>query len=95
MDYNNCAGLNAVIDAINGNTDELARDGIALGSGTRVIIPGKLETGKGIFSSDGGEGGCVIRKTDKCLLIAYFDHAPTVAAQYVTEAAEEMEKKGY
>ena len=52
-----------ILAALNGDTAGIAEEGIALGGGTNVCTPGKLDAGKAIYGSDGKGGGCAIFKT--------------------------------
>ena len=86
------AGIDDIIRALEGDTTDLASEGIKLGCGVPNMVPGKLDPGKAIYASDGSGGGCTIFKTKECVLIVVYKSDPAKATRLASEVAEHMEE---
>lgn len=92
--FNILSGVGDIIEALKGDTTDLADEGIKLGNGVPNMVPGKLDPGKAIYASDGSGGGCTIFKTKECVLIVVYKKDPAQATRLASEVAEHMEEQG-
>lgn len=83
-----------ILDALKGDTSGLAERSLALGGGTEVCSPGKLDEGKAIYASDGKDGGAAVFKAKECVLILFYEHNTNSATTLGSEVALFMAENG-
>ncbi|KAI0230744.1 hypothetical protein LSAT2_018893 [Lamellibrachia satsuma] len=88
-------GLRHIVVALKGDMSGLAAHGIALGSGTDACTPGKIDSGKAIYASNGDGGGCVTFKSAECVLVGVYEKDPAAATRLCSEVAEHMTEQGH
>lgn len=87
-------GVHDIISALKGDTSGLEKRNISLGGQSPVCVPGKLDDGKAIYSSDGKEGGCVVYKTKHCVLVVFYSKNAETAVNFAFQLARYMEENG-
>lgn len=97
-------GIKNIISALQGDTSEIAKFGIVLGDDDfQKFVPSKLDKGKSIYgtaiaSSDNIEGGCIIFKTDKYVIIVTYEEDEersfTAAANVTSQVAKHLMELG-
>ena len=69
----------------------IAEDGLYLGKGCAIGTPGKLDDGKAIYGTDGGEGGTDAFVAEKSLMIGCYIARPAASTRLLRKAAQYME----
>ena len=82
-----------IIRAFHGDIMGLADNGVDLGGGLPIYIPGKILEGR-IACSDGLGGGCVLYDTKLSVIIVVFQKDVAVATRLGFKVADHLRKKG-
>ena len=80
-----------IIEAFNGDIMGLAENGVSLGCGLPVYIPGKILEGR-IACSDGKGGGAVLYETKLSLIVVVFQKDIAVATRLGFKVADHLRK---
>ena len=87
----NPENITDIIRAFNGDIMGLAENGVDLGCGLPIYVPGKILEGR-IACSDGKGGGCVLYETKLSLIIVVFQKDVAVATRLGFKVADHLRK---
>ena len=86
----NNTGVKAILSALKGDSNAIARNGVSLGGDGPPCTPGKLEVGSSLFGSNCKGGGCAVYQCEKTILIGFYPGQPEICVRLLRELSEHI-----